>query len=1323
MASPPTGKDKGKTRNTPEAKSSAFEGPEKLADAGPSTDPSAAAPATLSRHHSESDPATQPLPETSTSDLGLLRLSEQISRNEERLKDVPLLGSTITDSQTLESIPSIGASPGMAMAPPGHSQEQSGPDLHPIPEGDSQLAHLSIDDLSTTHITQDASHDEGVLNESLHDAADVGNISAVSSAPNTSVEYHANTSVHSQASNHSSGSSRGNRSHDSQGSRVSQASSGSQSHSSGSNTSSLSFRGATTSTPQQTPQPPTYSQSTTPSDTERIDRRTSLESSHSQISPPSGGSAPTPVWPTSLSPDPQPFKSNSYPGANARKGRSVSGAIQTGVEHTVERGTGQRLATTSTTTSGITATAGLSRVPAPPAPADDFGSITDLPDDLKEEDEEDDEAVRRRMLVRNKGPLPPAASSSGVTSKEHALITIAEEKDEAAAVAAAAGAGAVEPGPAEHELGQRRSLDDPLLGTASAAGPSSLSGSPRQRPLHHRSDSGSSGGGHTNREKSRRVRRVTGGTSVEYVSSDDDNEPEGPASLSGINLNLSKSFRGMESYTSDTTSIFKGGKSRTASLPSFESGGGLSRAGSGLVLPEGSSLGGDGAEEDEVQVLEGPERESGTFHPSSEGSVGDVGSSSSGGGHGPSGSFGSRSRSLHQTRSNLSSYSSRSGPSSLAHESGELPSSQASSSSAGNGSTFIQRLKEAADEVEDPTVRKRRRTVPTDPGALHVKSSIGDEDGWDGSDRGGGSRSPSSRGSSSYGVGHHGISSQGSSGGGGGAEPGSLPRRSRSPSLDMMSYPDGSYSEDSQDQIPELVPLTSSSTQEKEEEGEIGEPEAPKTPTRPARRSSARLQAQAESAGASSSTTSSSQKSGISSRSPRKRDTGAPSTPSKQRTSQRSRVNKPVDALRKFKVEDPVWAKWNRRYYTGFVASAVEDQDKYDVRFLDNYRKTMPSSDMRPLKLLQGTEVYAQRSPEVEERAIVEGYKITEDLDTSRVDVRFEDETQKNIELWKINMTQSMFASLEQVIDWDKAYPMEVEKPTSAAAAPGRRSKGSYFPPLYGPSSPSSSSTAPASALEQPATPSRTRIRGAALQGDTVAPMTPTRRSKGNSFQFFRNYKFVLSMSGDGDEALLEKLTGQIVQAGGTVLHDFEPVISNQRDVQENVFLVTRHYRRTKKYLEALALNVPRVSHRWVEKCLEEHRVIPFQQFLLPTGYSRELQTVISSVPPTDRGIFHTLKIGICSTQSFWKRWNLALRYGGAEVVRVSPSEGAGDCNFIVFGGSRPYEKYLGSNPQVESLSMEWIIQCLINQRVVAIDGHPSHTTFNIDQHQDPRPM
>ena len=55
-----------------------------------------------------------------------------------------------------------------------------------------------------------------------------------------------------------------------------------------------------------------------------------------------------------------------------------------------------------------------------------------------------------------------------------------------------------------------------------------------------------------------------------------------------------------------------------------------------------------------------------------------------------------------------------------------------------------------------------------------------------------------------------------------------------------------------------------------------------------------------------------------------------------------------------------------------------------------------------------------------------------------------------------------------------------------------------------------------------------------------------------------------------------------------------------------------RHSRRA-KYMQALALNIPCLSGRWVEDCVRENRVLPWENYLLPAGESAYLHGAIKS--------------------------------------------------------------------------------------------------------------
>ncbi|KAF9152884.1 hypothetical protein BG015_004516, partial [Linnemannia schmuckeri] len=67
----------------------------------------------------------------------------------------------------------------------------------------------------------------------------------------------------------------------------------------------------------------------------------------------------------------------------------------------------------------------------------------------------------------------------------------------------------------------------------------------------------------------------------------------------------------------------------------------------------------------------------------------------------------------------------------------------------------------------------------------------------------------------------------------------------------------------------------------------------------------------------------------------------------------------------------------------------------------------------------------------------------------------------------------------------------------------------------------------------------------------------------------------------------------------------------------------------------------------------------------------------------------------------------------GATVVKVTAQSGSMACNYIVFVGKAAHEEYCANHEPVPSLAEEWLIQCLINQRIVAINEHPSYTDFN----------
>lgn len=219
---------------------------------------------------------------------------------------------------------------------------------------------------------------------------------------------------------------------------------------------------------------------------------------------------------------------------------------------------------------------------------------------------------------------------------------------------------------------------------------------------------------------------------------------------------------------------------------------------------------------------------------------------------------------------------------------------------------------------------------------------------------------------------------------------------------------------------------------------------------------------------------------------------GSASTPS-TRTNPPRRTHSKVEILRSYKVNDPVWAPWNKDYYAGTVES--EEANKYNIHFLDGDSSTCESGDMRPLRLQLGAEVLAGRK-EVGKKdfsnypATVEGFQITRELHQSRVDVRFEDDNKAlNVALLRVCLTQDMMDKMDRDINWDM-----VESGTAASdqlSQPEPSSAEASTPP----STPRRGKGLTRVTSTGVSTPGR-RGRSEALPSS--APTTPSRRAKGN---------------------------------------------------------------------------------------------------------------------------------------------------------------------------------------------------------------------------------
>ncbi|KAF9305501.1 hypothetical protein BGZ74_009984 [Mortierella antarctica] len=416
------------------------------------------------------------------------------------------------------------------------------------------------------------------------------------------------------------------------------------------------------------------------------------------------------------------------------------------------------------------------------------------------------------------------------------------------------------------------------------------------------------------------------------------------------------------------------------------------------------------------------------------------------------------------------------------------------------------------------------------------------------------------------------------------------------------------------------------------------------------------------------------------------------------------RHNSTINDLRLYKADDAVWARWKKRdYYAGVVTE--KKAEKYRIFFLDNDHGDCEAGEMRPLKLKLGAEVLAQKT-EAYYPAIVEGMHMSSILDQSRVDVRFtQDDVEGNFPLSKICLTTEMMDALDTALAMD----VDQELPSSLPASlPQTRQ-------LRGPSREASSSTltrkTASPSVSPQKTPSKGKGRAVPLPQRTLSSLSsvsgassPSRRDKVT----FQN----VGLMTPSRRSKEREVTAKIKAGGGEVLESFA-ALDQHRRTNSQVLLISFSYLRTPKYMEALALNVPRLSYRWIDACTEDRTIVPQSSYLLPSGMSKELGTVVSAVPAHDRGIFENVTIGICGTRAFRDHWERTLIGAGAKVEIVSGKTGTRGCAYIVFQNLKAHEKYSQGQSPLPKLSAEWLVQCLINQRIVSINGHPVYTELS----------
>jgi hypothetical protein len=112
--------------------------------------------------------------------------------------------------------------------------------------------------------------------------------------------------------------------------------------------------------------------------------------------------------------------------------------------------------------------------------------------------------------------------------------------------------------------------------------------------------------------------------------------------------------------------------------------------------------------------------------------------------------------------------------------------------------------------------------------------------------------------------------------------------------------------------------------------------------------------------------------------------------------------------------------------------------------------------------------------------------------------------------------------------------------------------------------------------------------------------------------------KLILNNGGrilaDGFEELFDLPTDVPTASSAKSPTSMEPfrLVSGAENIGFACLIADKHSRRA-KYMQALALNIPCISGRWVEDCVRENMILNWEMYLLPAGESTYLHGAIKS--------------------------------------------------------------------------------------------------------------
>ncbi|KAF2746152.1 hypothetical protein M011DRAFT_469008 [Sporormia fimetaria CBS 119925] len=191
------------------------------------------------------------------------------------------------------------------------------------------------------------------------------------------------------------------------------------------------------------------------------------------------------------------------------------------------------------------------------------------------------------------------------------------------------------------------------------------------------------------------------------------------------------------------------------------------------------------------------------------------------------------------------------------------------------------------------------------------------------------------------------------------------------------------------------------------------------------------------------------------------------------------------------------------------------------------------------------------------------------------------------------------------------------------------------IPPARSPSVASTRVATPGAATSFVDSPAASRrVKGSSLLKETFRASSAFSSFQGPAGDIFANMAFAISLQNDtSEQTAKQSIQRAIASQGGNIVNEFQDLFDDievwaadkalEHPIRSTpsagialrpgnqelgfVALITDMHSRKIKYMQALALNIPCLHHRWVSDSIAAGRALPFRKYLLPAGVSKFL--------------------------------------------------------------------------------------------------------------------